>query len=537
MAFVSAAAARLAATAFILASVSHAYAPNGALRPLWLPGKIVGRCSTFPRVKLNMASDDSDRVSRETKRARGSKIKNALKNKAVKAAGALSTIALTTGTFPPVAFAAKEAVEVAQSTAQTIDSTRKNIAISAGLFATGVAGANLILGGTATLTSGFGISMADSTSDAVAEAMKMASADMEGEPSMAFVSCTVSRSVEGVRKEFAKALPEGCPIHGITSSGALLTKEGTKGGAVGVLLIQSDKKGSFETAYDYGNAKAAVVDLKEKTKNPRAILMSTTPGQEEGVLEDLNQYFPGVPVYGGTAADDELSGDWQVFCREAHSNTGVSLVAISRNVKVGASMLGPYEETGKRVTATKTDGRRVFEIDGKPAADWVYEWLGEDVKDQYEKGGLILPQTAQNPIGIKKPSGEYVTNHLAAFGGNEKFVDFFAPIPEGAELVVMDSGEGPATGYADALSRAYDEALKHGSLGADDPKAGILIFCGGMAIAVGENLDAGLSSDSFSSKIDKMPLLGMTCFGEQAYLTNQKENVQRNLSVGMILLG
>uniref|UniRef100_A0A6U3ULJ1 FIST domain-containing protein n=1 Tax=Ditylum brightwellii TaxID=49249 RepID=A0A6U3ULJ1_9STRA len=385
------------------------------------------------------------------------------------------------------------------------------------------------------MSAGYGSSTLESTKGAVAEAVKIASSSLSNAPSIAFVSCTVSRDVDEVRKEFVDALPENVPIHGITSSGALLSNKGALGGAVGCLLL--DKEGAFETAYDSENGENAVLSLKEKMASPQVIFMGATPGAEEGIIASINEHFPGVPVYGGTAADDALSGDWKVMSSESVSGTGVSLVAVGPSVKFGASMLGPYTETEKTAKATKTEGRRVFEIDGKPAADFVYAWLGEEVGESYRAGGLILPQTAQKPVGIKKPSGEYVTNHLAALGGDEKFVDFFAPIPEGAELIIMDSGDGPSTGYASALASAYDTAKSQGSLAGGSPAAGILVFCGGMAIAVGDNLDAGLTSDSFASKVGDLPVLGMTCFGEQAFLEGQKENVQRNLSVGMILLG
>merc|ERR1712039_1067908 len=125
----------------------------------------------------------------------------------------------------------------------------------------------------------------------------------------------------------------------------------------------------------------------------------------------------------------------------------------------------------KMARVTKARGRRVFEINGKPASDWVYAWLGDDVKDAYENGGLILPQTAQKPIGIKKPSGEWISLHLAGLGGKEKHVDFFGPVPEGSELVVMDSGNGPSTGYASTIGDAYDAAKQVGGL--SSPQAGI----------------------------------------------------------------
>mmetsp|Transcript_21089 Transcript_21089/g.25856 ORF Transcript_21089/g.25856 Transcript_21089/m.25856 type:complete len:393 (-) Transcript_21089:205-1383(-) len=387
----------------------------------------------------------------------------------------------------------------------------------------------------AKLSAGQGTSVVESTKDAVAEAIKKASEGISGTPSIAFISCTVSRDVEEVRAEFSKQLD--CPISGITSSGGLLAKNGSHGNSVGCLLVKSSNKGSFATSYDAKSGEDAVKGLKDKMKKPQVILMFATPGAEEGIIEKLHETFPDVPVFGGTAADDALAGEWRVMSKDSSSETGVSLVGVAGDVKVGASMLGPYTATDKKVVATKTEGRRVFEIDGKPAADWALEWIGDDVKEQYEKGGLVLPQTAQSPLGIKQASGEYVTNHLAAFGGEEKFIDFFAPIVQGSELVVMDSGDGPSTGYGSTFEKAYDVALTQGSMAGSSPVAGLLIFCGGMAIAVGDHLDKGLSNEGFVSKIDSLPILGTTCFGEQGQLPEAKTNVQRNLSCGMILLG
>lgn len=385
------------------------------------------------------------------------------------------------------------------------------------------------------VAAGFGSSSSEATKEAVAEAVKKATESISGTPSIAFVSCTVSRNVEEVREEFSKQL--NCPISGITSSGGLLAKNESIGNAVGCLLVSSSKKGSFEVSYDAESGEAAVKGLKGKMAKPQVILMFSTPGAEEGIIGNIKDVFPGVPVYGGTAADDKLAGDWRVMNGDTSSATGVSLVGIGSGVKVGASMLGPYTETDKKVVATKTEGRRVFEIDGKPAADWAFEWLGDGIKEQYKEGGLILPQTAQNPLGIKQASGEYVTNHLAAFGGKDKFIDFFAPIPEGSELVVMDSGDGPSTGYGAAFEQAYDTAVAQGSMEGSSPAAGLLVFCGGMAIAVGDKMNQGLSHDGFVSKIDGLPMLGTTCFGEQGNLPEANINVQRNLSCGMILLG
>jgi len=180
---------------------------------------------------------------------------------------------------------------------------------------------------------------------------------------------------------------------------------------------------------------------------------------------------------------------------------------------------------------TKAEGRKVFELDGKPALEWVVEWLGDAVEKEAKEGGLVLPQTADKPICTKKGE-EYIPAHLAALHPDDGSVDFFAPMAEGDELVVMDAANGPSSGYAATLTGAYDAALTAGELTA--PKAGVLFYCGGMSIAVGDNLKAGLSDKAFCDKVDGLPLLGMTVFGEQACMA-QAGNVQRNLSMGMLL--
>lgn len=386
------------------------------------------------------------------------------------------------------------------------------------------------------LTSGYGFSTTGkedpgkAVQQAVADAKKSAPS-----PSLAFVSCTVDCDVDAVCAAF-KAELGTVPFHGVTSSGGLLSTAGAVPAGIGCLLIEaSSADGLVHASSATGDAVKAATELKAAVgdHSPQAILLAATPGAEEGALAEVAKVFGGeVPVFGGTAADNALSGDWKVLTAAGATANGVSLVAVGAGIKFGASMTGPYVPTDLTCTATKTEGRRVFTIDDKPAADFAFNWLGDSVAKEYAEGGLVLPQTAQKPIGYQLPSGEWISMHLAAFGGAEKHVDFFTPVPEGAKLTIMSSGNGPSTGYADAIERAFDKA--HASLGA--PAAcGMLIFCGGMAIAVGDNLNAGLTSAGVVEKAGSIPLLGMTCFGEQCFMPGSKVSVQRNLSVGFLL--
>jgi len=376
------------------------------------------------------------------------------------------------------------------------------------------------------IAAGTGVSDDKKAATAVAAAVKAADV---AKPTMAFCACTVAHKPADVAKEFAKALP-GVPIHGITSSGAILQPGvGATPAGVGCLLIDA-AEGSFATGYDTdGSAAKAAAALKAKMGSPQAIIMGGTPGSEEGALLEIAAAFPGVPVYGGTAADNDVSGKWAVFNESGASGKGLSLVGVGADVKFLGSMKGPYKPTAKKAVATGCEGRKVATIGGVPAGDWVYEWIGDAVKTEYEKGGMILGPTSQKPIGIRQPTGELVSAHLAIMGGKKDgSVTFFAPVPEGSELVVMDSGNGPETGYADALAAAYRTATGWFS----SPKAALLVFCGGMAIAVGDNMNTGLQGP-LAKATEGVPVLGMTCFGEQG-VCGKAGNVQRNLSMGLL---
>jgi hypothetical protein len=65
----------------------------------------------------------------------------------------------------------------------------------------------------------------------------------------------------------------------------------------------------------------------------------------------------------------------------------------------------------------------------------VYEWIGDAIKTEYEKGGMILGPTSQKPIGIKQPTGELVSAHLAIMGGKILLAECAAhPLSEDSAL-------------------------------------------------------------------------------------------------------
>jgi len=115
--------------------------------------------------------------------------------------------------------------------------------------------------------------------------------------------------VSAVGAAFASKLGEGCGIHGVTSCGNIL-QPGKAAPGVACLLFDNPA-GSFTCAFDEDADKA--VGKLGGVESPQAILLGTTPGSEEAGIAAIGKKFPGVPVYGGTAADNDLDGSWSVL--------------------------------------------------------------------------------------------------------------------------------------------------------------------------------------------------------------------------------
>lgn len=385
------------------------------------------------------------------------------------------------------------------------------------------------------VNAGVGTSTSGSTDEAVAEAVRAASSELSGKPTVAIVLSTVDRQVEDVQKALQKHLP-GVPVHGATTCVAALTNDGPAEKAISILLIQAPGGVSVGARASNGDvaaaARTAARDVVEKVDGDVAqLLLFATPGSEEAVISALAEEMPGVPVFGGSAADNTVVGNWRIFSADGIPITdGVSLLAVGTNVKFGAALVPPYEATSRAAVITRAEGRCIFELDGKPAATVLREWVGPSIDDQVKQGGNIIVPCASFPIGVEKSDGKYIGIHAAEILEHGA-VGLFAEVANGETLTVLKGFEGAKDSASAArigLERAYEKAIKDGGL--TDPKAGILIYCGGLSIAVGDRL-----GESLQGMKSKAPLLGMTAFGEQGCLDGC--NVHSNLAVGIALFG
>lgn len=392
------------------------------------------------------------------------------------------------------------------------------------------------------LWAGFGTSTVADTQAAIHAAVRAAKAQLgDRSPGLAVVTATVEHDGRAIFAALRESLPN-VPIHGVTTSLGVLTKQGIvtgADGAVAVLLFASSGNISFSVASSVlgDDARAAgrraAEQIARSAQPPRVLLFNGSPGREEDTLAGIAEVLPGIPAFGGSAADHAIVGEWWVFANDGAHRDAVSVAALCGDVAFGGSLLAPFTATSAQAKVTAGQDRHIVSLDGRPAAEVLNQWLDDGLALQLSEGGNILAQTALRPLAIRHETaiGEhFVTIHPSQIHAEDRSIDLFARIQPGENVCMM-------TGTVEGLTRVLSELhVRAGEkLATEKTRAAILIYCAGCAGAVGGALHDALSTHLGSALAD-VPLLGMCTFGEQGFIPGLG-NVHQDLSVSLLLIG
>jgi hypothetical protein len=397
------------------------------------------------------------------------------------------------------------------------------------------------------LITSVGSSANPDTRAAVREAVEAARRGLAGaSPALAIIASTVDHDAARTHEAFRAELP-GVPLHGSTSSLGVLTGPGVvmgPGGGVGVLLFASKGDASFavgsadlsEGAREAGKrAAAALAGSAPRGKTPRLLFIAATPGREEDILAGIAEVLPGVPIFGGSAADHAIEGAWSIFTDRGAQKEGVTLAAIFGDaVKLGAAIEGPYAPTDKRAVVTSAEGRTLKALDGRPAGEVLHAWIGDAIADQVREGGNLLMQTALSPIGFARETGGGRPFHLLlhpAQAHPEGPIDVLASVPAGGTLCLMAGSEASLVGIIDGL---VERCLQSANMEPRDARGAFLIYCAGCAGAVGPHIEDVLAR--LRARLGDVPVLGLCTFGEQGHVPGLG-NIHTNLSVSLVVAG
>lgn len=247
-------------------------------------------------------------------------------------------------------------------------------------------------------------------------------------------------------------------------------------------------------------------------ESPSLVWCSMPPGNEEEMLAGLADVIgPNIPVFGGSAADNDVSGQWQ---QASHLKSGTDMIIVAVlhvSTPIGMSYSSGYQPTEKRCTVTQVEGRVLKALNNKDAAI-VYDALSNNSISHALEGGNVLANTTLYPLGreIESTLGipEYLLSHPDSVteGGA---LTLFSEVGPNTELIVME-------GSIDSLVARAEKVVANAiSLLPEDsqPSGVLMIYCAGCMLTVNEDIQ--LMLDNVRQRVGGLPVVGAYTFGEQ----------------------
>jgi hypothetical protein len=333
----------------------------------------------------------------------------------------------------------------------------------------------------------------------------------------------------------------GAPVVACTSSGGVFTPGGFERGAFALIGDEGDtalaavaRTATADTAR--AAARAAVGELLARMEpHPSTLLLYATPGFEERILEGIGDAYDGQapPIYGGSAADDDLSGQWRLALGAQTIREGFVLAGLAHaEAPLGAFVSG-YLPGKQHGVVTKARGRTIAEIDGEPAARVYSRWLDGRLDDAVEQPRVVLADTTLHPLGREVDRigqvPRYLLSHPHEIGPNGT-LSLFTEIAVGDTVACMVGFEGGLMERTEQVVQRARAQVRY----AVQPTGGILVYCGGCVMAIGKRAaDVGRM---YGAAIGGAPFVGAATFGEVGCFTGRTPvNRHGNLMCSTVL--
>lgn len=232
------------------------------------------------------------------------------------------------------------------------------------------------------------------------------------------------------------------------------------------------------------------------------------------LMDGMNQVLDGrVPVTGGLAADgDRFQRTW-VLCGDRRGSRLVCALGVyGDRIEVAHGSRGGWDLLGPERLVTRSEGNRLYELDGQPALALYKRYLGNKA-DELPASGLLFPLALRGEGDDQEPR----VRTILAVDEEQQSITFAGDIPEGGLVQLM---------YAnfDRLVAGAGDALE-GLSARDLPEEGLLclaVSCVGRRLVLGqrveeeiealrENLPAGSALCGFYSYGELSPVASGRC--------------------------
>jgi hypothetical protein len=261
---------------------------------------------------------------------------------------------------------------------------------------------------------------------------------------------------------------------------------------------------------------------------PELVWCMQPPGTEEAVLLQIEQVLgKKVPVYGGSSADDDVSGHWLQFDGHGIHQQAVVIAVFYPSVAISHFFHSGYIPTEHKGIVTKAEGRLLQEIDHQPAVEVYSRWLNRRINNNYMQETTLSPLGSvitQDQLDLPLYMLSLPTDFLS-----DGSIELFAEVQQGQELCLMASEVPRLLSRTGTMCECARSVLPQQRV-----SGGIIIFCGACLLSIKDQMS--LVHDNVRVALDGAPFLIAFTFGEQGYAVDQT-NRHGNLMYATVLFG
>ena len=288
-----------------------------------------------------------------------------------------------------------------------------------------------------------------------------------------------------------KSINSDIKVIGCTSSGAIMTPDGIisgENGFAGMMVIEdnelnvgvaSSPRGQDPRATGRKIAREAMENAGKKHP-PVAFAMFASPAEEEYYVKGIQDVIGEVPMFGGSAADDAVAGEWKVFCEDKSFADGCAVALFYTSKEIKNVFTGAYNETDNVGIITKVeDDRKIVEIDGVPALKKYAEWTGLNADELM--GQNLLVASIPMALGVKTIQGDLMAVRHPMIGNADYSFNVGAKMAEKTAVIQLETDvDGLIEGAVTTIKELKTD-FKAGAM--------FLVHCGGRKLHIGDRVD------------------------------------------------
>ena len=231
-------------------------------------------------------------------------------------------------------------------------------------------------------------------------------------------------------------------------------------------------------------------------------------------MAGLNEALdPACVVTGGLAADgDRFERTWVWEGGEIHSGHTAAVAFYGESLRVGHGSKGGWDIFGPERLVTRSSGRVLYELDGRPALELYKTYLGE-LASGLPATGLLFPLALRSgDADVGSPDGQVVRTILG-IDEAEQSMTFAGEVPEGVLAQLMKAN------FDSIIAGAQQAALLTRQVCPDQQEGlAIAVSCVGRRWLLGERTE-----EELERTLDVLPRgfqqVGYYSYGEISPLT------------------